>query len=491
MSNLRNVSDKGPDRVASVGSTTIVAIATPAGTGGIAVIRVSGPDALEICQRGWKGVDLRECSSHTAHFGKLIDGEVNVIDECVAVIFRGPNSFTGENTVELSVHGSPWIQAKAVETLISYGAAPAEAGEFTRRAFMNGRIDLAQAEGVADLIVASSRAAHRLAMQQTSGGFSKRIDSLRERLTEFAALLELELDFSEEDVEFADRKRLLTLAKETREEVDCLAATFRSGQALKSGVPVVIAGLPNAGKSTLLNRLLREEKAIVTAVAGTTRDILEDTIEINGILFRFVDTAGLHTTTDEVELIGIDRALDRLQKARIAIWVSDGSLPLAPQLEELERHLPTLKANDTRLIHFINKSDLGVNEISGIREDFYKVIASSASTGESLKDFDKVIVGSAATGEAIEELEKTLGKFATAEHNPDSELIVTNARHAEALRAAGEALESATEGLKSGLPTDLIAMDIRAAIAHLSELTGALTTADLLHHIFSRFCVGK
>ena len=329
---------------------TIVAVATPQGTGGIAVVRVSGPEAVNVVARGWKGCDLEKCASHTVHLGTLMDTEREAVDQCVATVFRSPKSYTGEDTVELALHGSPWIQRRAVETLISYGARPAGPGEFTRRAFLNGRLDLAQAEGVADLISASSRAAHRLAMQQASGGFSRKIDTLRERLIEFAALLELELDFSEEDVEFADRTRLLELARTTRDEVASLAATFDAGQAFKAGVPVVIAGVPNAGKSTLLNRLLREDKAIVTPIAGTTRDILEDTVEIGGILFRFIDTAGLHESTDEVERIGIDRARDRIARARILIWMLDTTADLNSQLAELRSLLPTLCANGTRVL---------------------------------------------------------------------------------------------------------------------------------------------
>ena len=478
---------------------TIVAVATPQGTGGIAVVRVSGPEAVNVVARGWKGCDLEKCASHTVHLGTLMDTDGEAVDQCVATVYRSPKSYTGEDTVELALHGSPWIQRRAVETLISYGARPAGPGEFTRRAFLNGRLDLAQAEGVADLISASSRAAHRLAMQQASGGFSRKIDTLRERLIEFAALLELELDFSEEDVEFADRTRLLELARTTRDEVASLAATFDAGQAFKAGVPVVIAGVPNAGKSTLLNRLLREDKAIVTPIAGTTRDILEDTVEIGGILFRFIDTAGLHESTDEVERIGIDRARDRIARARILIWMLDTTADLNSQLAELRSLLPTLCANGTRVLLLLNKSDItpalpfpadshkDVTEV--LPDDIEKAIGicNKEETGE----LDKVIRISAETGEGLPELESTLTAIATSEHNPDTELIVTNARHAEALRAAADSLTRAIDSLETGLSADLTAMDIRQATAHLSELTGALTTDTLLHHIFAHFCIGK
>ncbi|MDE5644639.1 MAG: tRNA modification GTPase, partial [Muribaculaceae bacterium] len=272
---------------------TIVAIATPYGVGGIAVVRLSGPDAFDIADRVWKGRSLGEAASHTARLGMITaDDSGSPLDQCVATVFRAPASYTGEDTVEFSVHGSKWIQRQVVDRLVTSGARPAEPGEFTRRAFLNGRLDLAQAEGVADLIAASSRAAHRLAMSQVTGGFSARIDSLREKLIDLASLLELELDFSEEDVEFADRARLRSIAEETISMIDRLAATYASGRAFKEGIPVAIAGRPNAGKSTLLNALLGEDKAIVSDIPGTTRDVIDDTREIGGILFRFYDTAG-------------------------------------------------------------------------------------------------------------------------------------------------------------------------------------------------------
>lgn len=460
-------------------SDTIVAVSTPPGSGGIAVIRVSGPEALAICSRGWHGKNLREVKSHTAHLGSFYDHEGNELDQCVATVFREGRSYTGEDTVELAVHGSRWIQRAIVEALTSFGARAAKPGEFTQRAFLNGRLDLAQAEGVADLISSSSRASHRLAMQQASGGFSRAIESIREQLVEFAALIELELDFSEEDVEFADRGKLLALANSSRDSLKRLADTFRSGQALKEGVPVVIAGLPNAGKSTLLNRLLREDKAIVTPIAGTTRDILEDTVEIGGILFRFIDTAGLHDTTDEVERIGIGKAVDRMQNARIVIWMTDTTAPVAPQLDELRSHLPALISNDTHIIHFLNKTD--------------SPLSTTPLPSGLFPEEDRIteISGSAAEGKGTDVLEATLTRLATEEYNPDTDIIVTNARHAAALTAAAEALTRAIENLEAGISSDLIAMDIREATAHLSELTGTLTTDTLLHHIFSRFCVGK
>ncbi len=336
---------------------TIVAISTPYGTGGIAVVRLSGSDALEIADRAWRGKPLSSVPSHTAHLGTITaDDSGAALDQAVATVFRAPNSFTGEDTVEFSVHGSKWIQRQVVERLVSLGAVPAGPGEFTQRAFMNGRMDLAQAEGVADLIAASSRAAHRLAMSQVSGGFSTRLNQLRERLIELASLLELELDFSEEDVEFADRTRLREIADETLALIERLVSTYDSGRAFKEGVPVAIAGRPNAGKSTLLNALLGEDKAIVSDVPGTTRDVIEDTREINGILFRFYDTAGLRDTDDTVERIGIDRARDAISRAAIVLWVIDASTPpaeLAAQLKEAEVQINAHHLNHNKSCSFL------------------------------------------------------------------------------------------------------------------------------------------
>ena len=300
---------------------TIAAVSTPSGVGGIAVIRVSGPNAINLINSAWKGIDLSKVKSHSLHHGKYYSLEGNLLDEAVAAVFVSPASFTGENVVELSIHGSAWIQREVLSDLIKRGARIASPGEFTQRAFLNGKIDLAQAEGIADLIASSSKAAHDMAINQTRGTFSKEFNQLREKLIEFASLIELELDFSEEDVEFADRSALITLCKEVLNKVNSLANSYSRGAVLKNGVPVVIAGVPNAGKSSLLNLLLNDEKAIVTDIPGTTRDTIEDTAEINGVLYRFIDTAGLRETTDKVEEIGVNRAFKALKKAFIVIWV--------------------------------------------------------------------------------------------------------------------------------------------------------------------------
>ena len=472
---------------------TICAVSTPAGEGGLAVIRLSGPRAFEIADKAWRGRKLSEAPSHTAHFGTITaDASGTPLDEAVATLFRAPASFTGEDTVEFSCHGSRWIQREVMSRLVSFGARPAGAGEFSQRAFLNGRIDLAQAEGIADLIAASSRAAHRLAMRQVKGSFSRKLEDLRSRLVELASLLELELDFSEEDVEFADRAKLVGLAGETIALVERLADSYRAGEAFKSGVPVVIAGRPNAGKSTLLNRLLRDDRAIVSDIPGTTRDIIEDTREIGGVLFRFYDTAGLRDTSDRVEQLGIERAEAALAKAAIVLWLADPTQPgYEADLREIARRVDDYPEAGHLLL--INKADLaGDGELAEVAQvvDLAADLAKVAGEAEGASGL-RVLRISAKEGEGIEALEAAMVEMATQEHDPESELIVTNARHAEALRAGAEALRRAREGMESGLSADFIAQDIREALHHLGTVTGAVTTDTLLHQIFARFCIGK
>lgn len=492
--------------------STIAAISTPYGTGGIAVIRLSGPDAIAIADRVWRGRPLADAPSHTAHLGVITAADGSELDRAVATIYRGPRSFTGEDTVEFSVHGSKWIQREVTARLVEAGAVPAEAGEFTRRAFVNGRMDLTQAEGVADLIAASSRAAHRLAMRQMAGGFSTRLNELRERLVELASLLELELDFSEEDVEFADRARLRAIADETLDMISRLALTYAAGRAFKEGVPVAIAGRPNAGKSTLLNRLLDEDKAIVSEIPGTTRDIIDGTREIDGILFRFYDTAGLRDTYDTVERIGIDRARAAIDRAAIVLWLHDPSEKVGESLPGVnDDALADASATETRHIHLITKSDIRVGRepeaCESVAEDAVKDVADDAGddvvekvVGSEVAKDDSVSVRecggnilhiSAKTGENIDRLEHMLVKAAKTDHNPDAELIITNARHHAELLAGAEALRRARAAMDDGLSADFIAQDIRDALTHLGLLTGAVTTDTLLQSIFTRFCVGK
>lgn len=479
---------------------TIVAVATPHGEGGLAVIRVSGPEAFPLVEKMWRGKQLGSCESHTAHLGLLIQEDGTVLDQAVATLFRAPNSFTGEDTVEISVHGSRWIQRETINRLVRLGARPAGPGEFSQRAFMNGRMDLAQAEAVADLISAGSKAAHRLAMQQMSGAFSHKLEELRRQLVHFCSLLELELDFSEEDVEFADRSALIASATETLRVVRRLAHSYATGKVFKEGVPVAIAGAPNAGKSTLLNRLLDDDKAIVSDIPGTTRDVIEDTREIRGTLFRFFDTAGLRDTDDTVERIGIERAKERIERAAVTLWVIDPSQPLRPQTEQF---LPNAGTGDSVHILVINKSDLTSPEMSGedatAESDLTSPkISDAKEIAENLKEytganFDKchVISISAKTGEGLGELEEALLRASVTDHDPDSELIVTNARHYEALTAGAEALDRAITGLQTGVPTDLVAQDVRESLHHLGLVTGAVTTSDILTSIFQNFCIGK
>ena len=471
---------------------TIVALATPPGTGGIAVARLSGPDAVAIADSVWRGKSLSGVASHTAHLGEIIDDDGNPIDKALVTVFWGPHSFTGEDTVEFSLHGSRWIQRATVARLTAAGAGAATGGEFTRRAFLNNRLDLAQAEAVADLIAAESKAAHRLAMTQMSGSFSRKLESLRERLVELASLLELELDFSEEEVEFADRSRLLALVQEVLDQIDRLVSTYRAGKAFKEGVPVAIAGRPNAGKSTLLNRLLGEDRAIVSDIPGTTRDVIEDTREINGIQFRFFDTAGLRETDDTVEQMGIDRAMSAIDRAAIVLWTIDATdtANIAPELAEV-RARKAANPDSTYMV-LLNKSDLSdAGQDTAHRTNPAEYPEFSCEVGQTKENSPELIRISAKSGTGCDTLEAMLSKAATREHDPEQELIVTNERHLTAMRDGSDSLRRVKEGLASGLPTDLVAQDLREATRHLAAITGTITTPTLLSTIFSRFCIGK
>lgn len=444
---------------------TIVAVSTPSGAGGIAIVRMSGPDALRILSRVWRGKNPSDFSSHTAHLGWILDEDNREIDQVMVLWFRSPRSYTGEDVVEISCHGSPWIQQAIVTRLIENGASSAGAGEFTRRAFMNGRLDLAQAEGVADLIASSSRASALLAATQLKGEYSRELDNLRERLLNLGVLLELELDFSEEDVEFADRQQLISTATEIKETIDKLTASFKSGSAFKNGVPVVIAGSPNAGKSTLLNALVGEEKAIVSDIPGTTRDAIEDTVEIGGVLFRFVDTAGLRDSNDEIEKIGIERARKKIAESAILLYLIDPTGNIEEQRDLLN---DVKKGAPDKVIEIFTK------------EDILKVESPTAD-----------LTISAITGSGIGRLKDLLHARATSEFDPGKELIVTNARHYEALIKAASPIERLIDGLQSGLSADFLAQDLHEAVSYLGEITGAVSSEDILHSIFERYCIGK
>ncbi len=470
-------------------NSTIVAPATPSGKGALAIIRLSGPEALSISDSVWKGASLNNSQSHTTHLGYILDESNNILDQAVATIFRGPNSFTGEDAVEFTLHGSPWIIREVTNLLLRKGAHGAEPGEFTRRAYLNGRMDLASAEGVADLIASSSKAAHRLAMQQTRGAFSKEFNELRDKLIELASLLELELDFSEEDVEFADRSRLIEIATLLLLKIDRLTNSYATGRAIKEGVPVVIAGMPNVGKSTLLNALLQEDKAIVSDIPGTTRDIIEDTCEIEGVLFRFIDTAGLRESSDKIEIIGIERARQRLNKAAIVLWLIDPFAHIGDQINEMNATMKGLTPGQ-KIIPVITKiSAQGISESH--LESVEKYLNAVLVSEEFPSDTQKIVKISAAEGLGLDTLCEALKKASTSDFDPEKELLLTNARHYGDLLHAGEALRRALDQMQMGASADFIAMDIREATAALSSLTGTITTPDLLNSIFSHFCVGK
>ncbi|MDE6703912.1 MAG: tRNA uridine-5-carboxymethylaminomethyl(34) synthesis GTPase MnmE, partial [Muribaculaceae bacterium] len=431
---------------------TICAISTPPGVGGIAVIRVSGHDAIAVCDKLWHGKTLSEAASHTAHFGVVGDAEGNRLDEAVATVFRAPRSFTGEDVVELSVHGSVYIQRELINSLCEAGARLAERGEFTQRAFASGRFDLAQAEAVADIIAADSKASHRLAISQMRGDFSSELQKLHDKLLELVSLLELELDFSEEDVEFASRERLLELAKHVRDTVSRLARSFRTGDAIKRGVSVAIVGETNAGKSTLLNRLLRDDKAIVSDVHGTTRDIIEDTVDLDGVCFRFIDTAGLRKTDDTIETQGIERAIKRLESARIVLWVVDATRPdnIAATAEEVFSHI----SDDQAVVIVINKTDTTDSK------------AAHRQLEQLGHEVEAIIDVSAADGSGIDNLERRLVEISGANDISASDVIVTNARHHRSLADAEASLTRAIDGINASLSGDFIAQDLRETLHH-------------------------
>lgn len=460
---------------------TICAISTAPGVGGIAVIRVSGNDAISIVSRCWKGANLEDMKSHTAHFGRIIDKNQYTLDEVVLTLFRNPRSFTGEDVIEIACHGSTWIQQQIVNTLIDCGCRPATGGEFTRRAYTNGRLDLSQAEAIADLIASSSRAAHRIALNQMRGAFSRELSALREKLLEFVSLIELELDFTEEDVEFADRSRLTDLATYIKTKVDTLVGSFATGNAIKNGVPCAIVGETNAGKSTLLNHLLRDERALVSDIHGTTRDVIEDTITLNGTLFRFIDTAGIRETDDTIESMGIERTFKKLDEAQIVLWVIDANT-----------HFDAIRELSTRiLVRTIGKSLITiVNKTDTLSEDRQNEIATVMRS--LIGDRGEVAFISAKNSIGIEHLESTLVKCAALPDTDNAnELIVTNARHYEALIHASESITRAIEGLQMGISGDFVSQDIRECMHYLGEITGEISTDDILGSIFTRFCIGK
>lgn len=456
-------------------SSTICAIATAPGIGAIAVIRLSGEDAITICNKVFYGKDLTQVESHTAHFGTIRDGD-KIVDEVLVTVFKDKKSFTGENSVEISTHGSPYIQQQVLQLLLKNGAKPAGPGEFTLRAFLNGKMDLSQAEAVADLIAANSETSHELAMSQMRGGFSGEIQKLREELIHFASLIELELDFGEEDVEFADRDDLKELVLKLNKAITLLVNSFDYGNVIKTGVPVAIVGEPNVGKSTLLNALLNEERAIVSDIAGTTRDTIEDEMVIEGISYRFIDTAGIRETLDEIETLGIKKSFEKIDLASIVLLLVDASGITKEQLTKDVANIKSrIEGKNKRLIIVANKIDKG--NIEQIKDKFNRI--------------ENVIFASAKEVHNIEQIKDQLYTYVKSGLLQNTDTVVTNARHYEALSSANESLLKVLEGLDVNITGDFLAMDIRQALHQLSLITGDISTDDLLDNIFTKFCIGK
>lgn len=448
---------------------TIAALATTPGTSAIAVIRVSGKDSISICSKLFKGKDLTSAPTHTLHYGLIKEGD-RLIDEVVISLYKAPNSFTKEDSVEISCHGSDYIVKQILQLLVRNGARFAKPGEFTKRAFINGRFDLAQAEAVADLIASESEAAHKAALNQMRGGFSDEIKKLREQLTYFASMIELELDFSEEDVEFANRDELVELVTKIKRAIETLIDSFSLGNAIKNGIPTVIAGKPNAGKSTLLNLLLNEEKAIVSDIPGTTRDFIEDEIAIEGVSFRFIDTAGLRETKDKLESLGIERTRQKIGQASLVIYLFDVN---STTEDELRNNLRELKDLNSSYLVVGNKIDLDKKDSGKFR------------------NYEGILFISAANKIGIEDLKKKILEQVNISSFKTGNAIVTNLRHYESLLKTKEALTSVTAGIKKNITSELLAQDIRMALLYLGEITGEITTEDLLGTIFSKFCIGK
>lgn len=449
---------------------TIIALATPPGVGAIGVIRLSGKEAISKVNEVFKGKDLSKEASHTIHFGTIRDGNV-IIDEVLVSLFIAPKSFTREDVIEISCHGSNYIIQQIIKIFLKNGVRLAKPGEFTQRAFLNGQFDLAQAEAVADLIASDSEASHQAALNQMRGGFSGRIKELREQLIHFASMIELELDFSEEDVEFASRDDLKSLVLELSRVILQLIDSFEVGNVIKNGIPTVIAGKPNAGKSTLLNALLNEEKAIVSDIPGTTRDFIEDHMIIDGFSFRFIDTAGIRESGDKIEIMGVERTMAKMKDASLILYVFDLSTDTTT---EIFQEINKLENGGTPFIVVGNKSDIADNTII-----------------EQVKKDPRAVIISANQKENLENLKAKIVEVVNLKSFKTGNTVVTNARHYQALFETNKSLEDVLTGIDGQVSNDFLAMDIRQALHHLGEITGEITTDDLLANIFSKFCIGK
>jgi tRNA modification GTPase len=452
-----------------ISQDTIVAIATPQGQGAIGVIRLSGDNTFNILKEIAPSKNWNELASHTVHLAHIKRDGI-LLDEALIALFKNPRSYTGEDVAEISCHGSPFILQQVVQLILEKGARLAKAGEFTQRAFLRGRMDLAQAEAVADLIASETEASHRIAMHQMRGGFSNEIKELRVQLINFASLIELELDFSEEDVEFANRDQLRALINSIRLTIEQLIKSFDLGHVIKNGVPTVIVGKPNAGKSTLLNKLLHEEKAIVSDIPGTTRDLIEDEMTLDGIAFRFIDTAGLRETVDKVEAIGVQRTRDKMKQASLIIYLFDVT---TTKEKELIADLEELKGLDTPYLVVGNKAD------------------TAEKYSEKFNNFNGILFISAKKELGLEDLKNRLLNMVNYEQLGSNQTLVTNARHYECLVNTRTALAGASKGMDEQISGDLLAQDIRQALFHLGSITGEVSADDLLGNIFSKFCIGK
>ena len=445
---------------------TICALATPPG-GAIAIVRVSGPDAITVTEKIFSK-SLEKAKGYTLHFGQVIDADGKELDEVLVSLFRAPYSYTGEDSTEISCHGSSYIVQRLLESLIKNGARQAEPGEYTMRAFMNGKLDLSQAEAVADLISSSTQATHQMAMNQLRGLFSKELAELRGQLLQLTSLLELELDFNDQDVEFANREQLTSLMEKVEKHISGLADSFQTGNAIKNGIPVAIIGAPNVGKSTLLNALVGEERAIVSNIQGTTRDLIEDTIQIDGITFRFIDTAGIRKTQDQLEQMGIERSIQAAEKAKVILFLTEKNQPF-PDIEFRD---------DQVVLQVINKCDLSLPSSSYLyhREPEGRLFHISAANGDGIELLRQALVRESA-------MPMTLDTTNT---------VVTNVRHYNALKQSIDALQRAKQAFESGIPTDLVAEDLRQCLHYLGEITGTeITSDDILQNIFHTFCIGK